>query len=220
MQTHAHAVQHGLRQIQPAWPAPRLPGVQTTEPPLPRHRSGLNIRVLRTEEERSSIADLRRLAAFGVEKDLGLELAAFENVRDAIGIVTAIYLDERLVATIRFVPTGHGMTAAERLQKNRSLGACSFGSHSWEVGRIIMAPEDRGPVLLARCLGLALAELLKREQPQHLHASVTLSMARLWRRFGMTTVATVDGTSGAQYALVEGKVDEIAAILQVPSASH
>lgn len=195
-------------------------GLQSKTWALPQRAPGLTIRVLKTPQQQSAIADLRRLAAFGVERDLELELASFETMRDEIGIVTAIYLDERVIATIRFVPTGHGMTAAERLHKNRSVGIAAFGRHSWEVGRIIMAPEDRDPALLPRCLGLALTELLKQERPQHLHASVTLPMARLWRRFGMRTAATVEGVSGARYALVEGEVEAISTSLQVPFISH
>lgn len=178
------------------------------------------MRVLRTPQEQSAIANLRRLAAFGVEGDLELELASFEAMRDEIGIVTAIYLDDRLIATMRSVPTGHGLTAAERLHKDRSVGIAAFGRHSWEVGRIIMAPEDRDPALLPRCLGLGLTALLKHERPQHLHASVTLPMARLWHRFGMRTAATMEGISGTRYALVEGEVGEISTILQVPFLSH
>lgn len=166
--------------------------------------------------ERSAISGLRKLAAFGVERDLELELAPLEKARDEIGIVTAVYKNQRLIATTRFVPTGYGLTAAERLRQIHSVGMQSFGRHSWEVGRIIMAPEDRDPALLPRCLGLALTSLQNLEEPHHLHASTTLPMARLWRRFGMRTVATMCGGSGERYALVEGEVEDIAAILHVP----
>lgn len=220
MQATSHAPQHGRGHIPSPWHAPQLPGSHTKDGVLPHPTTGLTIRVLKTEQEQTAIADLRRLAAFGVEDDLGLDLACFEKVRDNIGIVTAIHLDERPIATIRFVPTGRGLTAAERLHTHRCAGAAAFGDHSWEVGRIIMAPENRDPALLRRCLGLALTALLELERPQHLHASVTLPMARLWRHFGMKTAATVCGVSGARYALVEGEVGKIATILQVPSLSH
>ncbi len=220
MQATAQATHNNLPSFQSLWPAPRLHGLRSTEALLSPQPTGLSIQVLKTEQQRMGIASLRQLAAFGVESDLGLELASFEKVRDEIGIVTAIYRDEKLIATIRFVPTGYGITAAERLRTHRSVGASTFGSHSWEVGRIIMAPEDRDPALLPRCLRLGLTELLKQVRPKYLHASVTLPMARLWRRFGMQTAATVSGVSGARYALVEGDVGEIAATLHVSSTSH
>lgn len=216
METIARASQVSPRHAQRSKPASRLHGFQRPDLPSSPVASGLSVRVLRTEIERYAIAGLRKLAAFGVEKDLELELAPLEKARDEIGIVTAVYQNQRVIATTRFVPTGYGMTAAERLQKTHSVRTQSFGCHSWEVGRIIMAPEDRDPALLPRCLGLALTSLQKLEDPRHLHASTTLPMARLWRRFGMQTAAVMHGGSGQRYALVEGDVKVVAAILQVP----
>src|SRR4051794_11432557 len=45
----------------------------------------LRFRALRTAKERQAIAALRRHAAFGVEQDLGLGLAPFEQTRDETG---------------------------------------------------------------------------------------------------------------------------------------
>lgn len=214
MQANTHTASVGRSQ----WPvsALKLPDSRWTGPTAPLDETLLNVRVLRTEQDRLAIAELRMLAAFGVERDLELELAPLEKARDEIGMVTSISRGQRLIATTRCVPTGYGMTAAERLQKRFAIGTQTFGRHSWEVGRIIMAPAERNPMLLPLCLGLALKELLKLEDPHYLHASTTLPMARLWRRFGMKTAATIEGMSGQCYALVEGDVEEVAAALDVP----
>jgi hypothetical protein len=181
--------------------------------------AGLRLQVLRTAEERELIAGLRRHAAFGVEQDLGLGLKSFEQTRDELGVVAAISRESRPLATLRFVPTGHGLTGAERLQEKIAFDASILGEGSWEVGRVIMEPEDRHPDLLLECLTVTLRELMLLEDVRHFHATTTLAMARLWRRVGMRTVFTATGTSGARYALVHGRVADVAAALHLPVAA-
>ncbi|AEG93098.1 hypothetical protein [Ramlibacter tataouinensis] len=178
-------------------------------------RKTLRFQVMRTADERSALAGLRQHAALTVEQDLGLELAPFESRRDEIGIVGAIFLEERLVATIRFVPTGYGMTGAERLPGDLIPDKNILRPGSWEVGRLIMQPGDRHPELLARCLTLALQELIRLHEVRCFHGTTTLPMARLWRRFGMRTALTAIGSSGKPYALLFGKVSDVAAALSV-----
>jgi len=174
----------------------------------------LRFRALRTAKERQAIASLRRHAAFGVEQDLGLGLAPFEQTRDEVGLVTAVYRDAQPIATLRVVPTGHRLTGAERLLDNNDFDASILGKGSWEVGRVIMEPEDRHPELLLQCLALMLDEVMQLEDVRHFHATTTLAMARLWRRVGMRTVMTTSGASGTRYALVHGTVDAVVAALQ------
>lgn len=178
--------------------------------------AGLRLRVLRTARDREDIAGLRRHAAFRVEQDLGLGLKPFEQTRDEIGIVTAVYREQRPLATLRFVPTGHGLTGAERLLQTTKFDASILGEGSWEVGRVIMEPEDRHPDLLLECLSVTLEELMQLEDVRHFHATTTLAMARLWRRVGMRTVLTATGESGGRYALVHGRVADVAAALHLP----
>lgn len=178
-------------------------------------RSPLHVRFLETARERQAIAGLRRHAAFGVEGDLGLGLQPFEQRRDEIGLVTAAYRDERVLATLRLVPTGYGLTGAERLLQKVDFDASILEEGSWELGRVIMEPEDRHPDLLAQCLRLTLMAVMEREDARDFHATTTLAMARLWRRVGMRTVLTTTGESGTRYCLVHGTVDSVASALQV-----
>lgn len=57
---------------------------------------------------------------------------------------------------------------------------------------------------------------MKLESPHHLHASTRCQ----WPGCGVVSVwgtaATIQGTSGKFYALVEGNVDDVAAVLKVP----
>lgn len=173
----------------------------------------LRFGVLRTAKERQAIASLRRHAAFGVEQDLGLGLVPFEQKRDEIGLVTAVFRGGPAIATLRVVPTGQRLTGAERLLDTNDFDASILGKGSWEVGRVIMEPEDRHPELLQQCLALMLDEVMQLEDVRHFHATTTMAMARLWRRVGMRTVMTTTGASGTRYCLVHGTVDAVAAAL-------
>lgn len=179
-------------------------------------RSGLQVRVLRSELERQAISRLRRHAAFGVENDLGLGLQPYEQTRDEVGHLVAVYRDGRLLASARAVPTGYGLTGAERLLEKVPFDASILGRGSWEIGRMIMEPEDRHPDVLHDCLAACLEEVMQTEDVRHFHATTTLAMARLWRRVGLRTVASATGASGTRYCLVHARVEEIMAALQLP----
>ena len=109
---------------------------------------------MRTPAERLVVADLRKYSASAVEDDLGLELGPAESQRDEAGMVAAISNGLRIIATIRFVPSGQGLTGAERLKDGVGPDSRFLGPGGWEVGRLIVAPEDRDPELLSRCLAL------------------------------------------------------------------
>lgn len=185
------------------------------DPDQAGHVPGLRLRVLRSPHEREVIAGLRRHAAFGVEQDLGLGLQPFEQLRDEIGLVTAVWRNRRPVATLRLVPAGRGLTGAERLREKIPFDASILGQGSWEVGRVIMAPEDRHPDLLLECLRLTMEELVQQVEMRHFHATTTLGMARLWRRVGIHTLLTTHGDSGRRYALVHGRAEDVARALHL-----
>lgn len=175
----------------------------------------LSIRVLHSPEERQEIAHLRQYADFRSEYELDPGLATFESVKDALGIVMAICLDDEAIATIRFIPTGHGVTLTERFWPDLITEPAILGSTSWEVGRLVMAPEHRRADLLPRCMSLALIELLGLVDVRHMHASCLTAMTRLYRRFGFGTHA-VRSKGGKDCALIHGTVAQVAAALKVP----
>jgi predicted GNAT family N-acyltransferase len=174
----------------------------------------LSIRVLHTPEERMEIAHLRQYADFRSEYELDPGLSAFESVKDALGIVMAICMDDEVIATIRFIPTGHGVTLTERFWPDLITQPAILGSTSWEVGRLVMAPEHRRADLLPRCMSMALVELLQLVKVDHMHASCLTAMTRLYRRFGFGTHA-VRSKGGKDCALIHGTVAEVAKALKV-----
>lgn len=183
--------------------------------PLPAVHGILRLRVLRMPAQRPAIAALRALSASAVEDDLNLQLADRESLRDEIGVVAAIYRAGEPIATIRFVPSGHGVTGAERLSAHLGEHPDFLGPGNWEVGRLIVAPDERSPQILGRCLALALAEIVHTRTVQNFYAIATPTMARLWRRFGMTVVAHVSGRSGTPYVVVRGRVQDVARALKM-----
>ena len=168
----------------------------------PHEKSELSIRILRTAEQRSTIGKLREQAAFSVEKDLGVNLAWAESIRDELGIVAAFYRGSRLFATMRVVPVGHRLTAIENLSADILIDKQVLGQNSWEIGRTVMASEDRDPDLLSQCMVLAFCKLIELEEVDHLQATTTRSLARLWRRFGFEPVAMAQGASGERYVVI------------------
>lgn len=180
----------------------------------------LRIKVLATHEQRQAIADLRKHAPMGVEDDLGAGLMPFEAKRDEVGVVTAVYRGSKLLATLRFVPSGLRLTAAERVSVGAPGAQSILGQGNWEVGRLIVAPEERSPELLQRCLSLALQTLIEMREVEHFYAIATPVMARLWRRFGMHPTAPLCGASGRKFILVSGRVVDVAAALEVPLAGR
>lgn len=175
----------------------------------------LGIRVLHTPEERQDIAHLRQYADFRSEYEVDPGMAAFDTVKDAIGLVMAFSLDDEVIATMRFIPTGHGLTLTERLWASQVTEPGLLGRSSWEVGRLVMAPEHRRADLLPRCMAMALVQLMDLVEVEHMHASCHLSMTRLYRRFGFGVHA--QRTLGAiQGALIHGRVADVARALKVP----
>lgn len=180
----------------------------------------LRIKVLATHEQRLAIADLRKHAPMGVEDDLGAGLMPFEAKRDEVGVVNAFYRGSKLVATLRLVPSGQRLTAAECVRGGIGDDAGILGPGNWEVGRLIVAPEERSPELLQRCLTMALQTLIEMRGVEHFYAIATPVMARLWRRFGMHPTAPLCGASGRKFLLVSGHVGDVAACLEVPLAER
>lgn len=202
--------------------APRVGSTLASSPARMRFEDtllhgGLQVRVLRTALEQQAIGRLRRYAAFETENDLRLGLEPFEQARDRIGHVAAVYRGNRLLVSARAVPTGYGLTAAERLLEQVPFDASVLGQGSWEIGRMVMEQEDRDPRLLQECLALCLDEFIRAEDVRHIHATTsTPAMARLWRRFGMRTLVTAAGASGTRYAVVHAPVRDVMAALHVP----
>lgn len=90
---------------------------------------------------------------------------------------------------------------------------------SWEVGRLVLAPQYRsGPDALKRFLFLTLVDLLEHAPVDNLFASCTPLLSRLYRRFGFT-VLVKDASQDAQgsYSLIHGAVP---AVLRALAASE
>ena len=179
--------------------------------------SRVSLRLLRGAAERSEIAWLRKLSASAVEDDLGLQLGPFEAERDELGVVMAFVREGQVIGTIRFVPSGYGLTGGERLIDQIGSTPEYIGLGNWEVGRLVVDPEVRNPELLARCFTLALTELARLRRVNHFYAIATPAMARLWRKFGMQPASPIRGKSGTSYVLVRGSLQSVAASLRLPS---
>lgn len=188
-----------------------FPGLPAVVPAL----GDLSVQVLRTAADRLLIAPLRQYADCGSEYELDPGMAALEKKKDSLGVVMAILQDNLPIATLRLIPSGHGVTLTERYWGHLAAGTDILGPDSWEVGRLVMAPENRRADLLPRCLALALTEFAEQAEAQQFHASCLTRMTRLYRRFGFSTVGTSTSGSGKECALIHAGVHEVARALKV-----
>jgi predicted GNAT family N-acyltransferase len=175
----------------------------------------LNIQVLRTREERMTVAHLRTLADTTTEYQTDPDLAALEEVKDEIGLVMALKLGEKPIGTIRFTPAGHNMTVTERFWGHASAGTELVGPDSWEAGRLIMSPEHRRGDLLPLCMAKAFTALIRHTKVRHLHGSTHMRLMRLYRRFGFHIHTVFTTSDGKKCALLHGEVNTVARALKI-----
>lgn len=90
----------------------------------------------------------------------------------------------------------------------------------WEVGRLVLAPHYRADVdALRQCLRMALEFGCGTARVDHLFATCTHALSRLYRRFGFSVVAREVPLPGTpkSYTLIRGTSATVAAGL---SARH
>jgi N-acyl-L-homoserine lactone synthetase len=121
-------------------------------------------------------------------------------------MVVAFELDGAIIGTIRIVPMGYRITLIDALLEELGPSEPLVGG-SWEVGRLVLAPEYRSDVdTLRHCLFLALAYASERAQVSNLYAACTPMLSRLYRRFGFRQVARDVPLRGTEksYTLIRG----------------
>lgn len=182
--------------------------------------TGLSATALQGPVERLLVKHLREQADVQTEYEVDPAMAGLEDYKDDIGVVLAIMQGAEPIGTIRFVPAGHGVTLTERFWGHASAGTVLVGPHSWEVGRLIMAPEHRNADLLPRVMTMSFLELLQHATVHHFHASCHMRMTRLFRRFGFHIHTRATTGSGKDCALIHGEVDAVARALKVASATQ
>jgi len=130
-------------------------------------------------------------------------------------------LGGRWIGTIRIVPLGHGLTLTEKLLPAAGADAPPVGAGDWEVGRLVLDPEFRTDIdALRHCLRIALKYACASTNIDHLFATCTHVLSRLYRRFGFAVFARevlLPGTSKV-YTLIRGLSQDVAAGLA--SRSH
>lgn len=115
------------------------------------------------------------------------------------------------IGTIRLIPMNQGLAPCEALLDGQSLLPAHCYDASWEVGRLVLAPEYRaGPEVLKRCLFVTLMHLLRTTQIENVFAVCTPVLARLYRRLGCSVIMK-DACAGADgsLALIHGKASAV-----------
>ena len=179
----------------------------------------LSVRSLSTTAQIARVAQLRKYAPVDAEQDLSPGAADLEGAKDRFGIVHAILLDKtRFIATIRAVPTGQNLTLTESVWSDLADCRDLTEPGTLEIGRLIVAPEFRRADLLPKYFRMCLGKLITDGQATHLHASCSPLLARLYRRFGFSTRATIRRESGLEHVLIGARVEDVARALHVSNA--
>jgi hypothetical protein len=103
-----------------------------------------------------------------------------------------------------------GLAPCESLAQRHGI-APELRTQSWEVGRLVLAPEYRsGPDSLRRCLFLTLVYLIEHTNVENFFASCTPLLSRLYRRFGFNVIVreASHGPDGT-YSLIHGSVHSV-----------
>lgn len=125
------------------------------------------------------------------------------------------------VGTIRYLPMNEGLAPCDQLVRRHGVDEDLLES-SWEVGRLVLAPQYRsGPETLKRFLFLTLVDLLEHSPVDNLFASCTPVLSRLYRRFGFSVIVK-DASQDAQgsYSLIHGAVPNVLRALAADDAER
>lgn len=124
------------------------------------------------------------------------------------------------IGTIRIVPLGYQLTLTETLVPH-AVGVPAIQPGDWEVGRLVLAPEYRTDVdALRHCLQMALQYACQASRVDHLFATCTHVLGRLYRRFGFEVVAREVPLPGTPkvYTLIRGCSQAVATGLSLRAA--
>lgn len=129
-----------------------------------------------------------------------------------MGFVFAFEYRRVVIGTLRLVPMHKGLTSLEKLLAQQQLADPAIHQSSWEIGRLVLNPDYRnGPELVKKCVFLGVSYFAQHTDGQHLFASCSPVLSRLYRRFGLSTIANnlrVNGTDGS-YVLMRGRVSDV-----------
>jgi hypothetical protein len=136
-----------------------------------------------------------------------------------LGVVGAFVRYGEYIGTIRYLPMTEGLAPCEALLRRHGIPE-ELQEASWEVGRLVLAPQYRsGPETLKRFLFLTLMDLLDHSPVDNLFASCTPVLSRLYRRFGFEVlVKDASQDAGNTYSLIHGHVPTVLRALAADAA--
>lgn len=137
-------------------------------------------------------------------------------------MVGAFLCQGTYIGTIRLIPMDRGLAPCEAVLQGQSLLPGHYYQGSWEVGRLVLAPQYRaGPEALKRCLFLALQFLVRNVDIENLFATCSPVLGRLYRRFGFS-VLVKSACEGADetYSLIHGSVPTVLRALAATDAER
>jgi N-acyl amino acid synthase FeeM len=129
-----------------------------------------------------------------------------------VGIVFAFELNVEVIGTFRMIPMQFGLTLTEQLLAQVEPDFRTRWPHSWECGRLVLAPEYRvGADVLKRCLYLVAQYMASNTNTHYVLGSCTHVLSRLYRRFGFNLLVQnviLQGTEKS-YTLIHSPLEPL-----------
>jgi len=125
-------------------------------------------------------------------------------------LVAALQWRDVTVGTLRLVPLLQGLSPLDSLLSGRPEMSIAHGA--WEFGRLVLDPECRsGPELVRRIAYLGVEFLSEHTDAEHVFASCTPALARLYRRCGFSVLSSghASGGSAQGYCLIHAEIREV-----------
>ena len=117
-----------------------------------------------------------------------------------------------VIGTIRLIPMDRGLAPCEAILQRQSLLGAEYYESSWEVGRLVIAPQYRsGAETLKRCLFLTLLFLVRTTSIQNGFAMCHPALSRLYRRCGFSVVVkeVMTESTAEPMSLIHGRASTV-----------
>lgn len=157
--------------------------------------------------------NLARNLRFLYLKDIYKEKNHIKNelYRDKVGKVFLFKHKEEIIATVRLVPIGMGLTMTEQLGKEQTPRANT--AKTWEIGRLVIKPKHRGLPILKDCLAKVAEWLKDNTDVAIVLAACKTRFISLYQRFGFQVISkdsnSNQASNDASYLVIKGNLPNV-----------
>lgn len=163
--------------------------------PMQTLPTSIQVRRILDEPSLQSLRDFRGSHMNMLESERN-DFLQLESIRDHSGLVFAFEKQNQLIGTVRLLPTGEGLTFMENLFPRESLDFLEDYNNTWEIGRLVLAPDQRGMSILSDCLQGLSNWLWENSPVDQIFAVAEPALVRLYRKFAFGPTGLKQDSAG------------------------